>query len=957
MENSEFSPLNEVNTLQQRLSAHSLPFLSALLGCSLKEAWECPLTFQVFDDFEERRDPRLAKTFQGSLASLAEELDLRNAAGAGVFMAVNETDGTGRSKKHIQALRAWWADLDAKDASVAFTHEALLLPPSILICSGHGVHAYWRAAEPYSCAGDQERQKAHELELKCIQVALSHLGADPTVCEVARVRRLPGFWNRKREPKVLVELIEAKAVNYTPDQIRATFPESRSNFPSHIPERHRPISVDEKSKRSRAYAEVLAREAPAIAGALGHRTTLQVAIKLACGFDLSEDEAFGLLLECYNPVCRPPWSEVELRRKVQEALRMCTDRGWLLNINTATAVRKKDTTNASVPRVEEDSNWPPVPEQYTAEIADLTRPCFPPFRLDRDGLWFVPKGKLDEDGTEGFVKPQKVCGPFGVLAETRDVRASSWGLRLRWRDPDGGYHEETIPRELALAEGAELARILIRRGLRVAPDESCRKKLVGYLASVKVKARARSVERVGWHGSVFVLPDGAYGETEAGESVYLALELEHAFRVCGTLDEWKREVGAHAQDNSRLTFALACAFAAPLLGRLGMESGGFHFYGQSSKGKTTCVEAAGSVWGGPIFRETWRATSNGLEAIALAHNDCLLILDEQGQALPKEAGEVAYLLANGLDKVRARKSLDARPRRRWQTLFISTGEVTLSDKMREEGRAPKSGQDVRMVDIPVNPDGLDQAFECWSGFESSKELADHLRVATRQHFGVAARAFLVNLCRMTTKEILTLEMRKVSWARAHLPRGADSQVARVVDRFALVAVAGELAQEWGVVPWTAGNASSSTEICLRAWLVQRGGLGAGENERGVAAVLGFIQRHGTSRFAEWENPLERVVNSAGFRRRVGHDQTDYLFHAEGWNDACEGFQPREVARACATVGLLVSVMESGRIRFQKNVKVPGRGTERFYVISGRGLDVFRARQAEVEGEPAILSQE
>jgi putative DNA primase/helicase len=380
-----------------------------------------------------------------------------------------------------------------------------------------------------------------------------------------------------------------------------------------------------------------------------------------------------------------------------------------------------------------------------------------------------------------------------------------------------------------------------------------------------------------------------------------------------------------------------------------MESGGFHFFGQSSKGKTTCIETAGSAWGGPVYRETWRATSNGLEAIAMAHNDCLLILDEQGQALPREAGEVAYLLANGMDKVRARKSLETRTRRRWQTLFLSTGEVTLSDKMREDGRAPKAGQDVRMVDIPVNPDGLDQAFEVWSDFESSKAMADHLRVATRRYYGTAARAFLERLCLAKEEDLLALERRKVSWARAHMPRGADSQVGRVVDRFALVALAGELALKWGVVPWTLGNAGWAAELCLQAWLVQRGGIGAGEHERGIAAVLGFIERHGSSRFADWEILGERVTNCAGSRRRDGQDRLDYLFHAEGWKDACEGFNPKDVARACAEVGLLDAVMESGKLRFQKNVKVPGRGTERFYIITGRGLEAFRTRQAEVEG--------
>jgi len=113
--------------------------------------------------------------------------------------------------------------------------------------------------------------------------------------------------------------------------------------------------------------------------------------------------------------------------------------------------------------------------------------------------------------------------------------------------------------------------------------------------------------------------------------------------------------------------------------------------------------------------------------------------------------------------------------------------------------------------------------------------------------------------------------------------------------------------------------------------------------------VGFIERHGSSRFADWELVGERVVNSAGFRRRDGEDRTDYLFHAEGWKDACEGFNPKEVARGCVEAGLLEAVMESGRLRFQKNVKVPGRGTERFYILTGCGLEAYRAGLAEAEG--------
>jgi hypothetical protein len=106
------------------------------------------VAFQVFDDVEGRRDPRMAKVLHGNLANLARGLDQRNRAGAGIFLAVNGTDGVDRSKASIQVLRAWWADLDEKVASAAFHVKDLPLAPSLVVRSGHGTHLYWRTREP-----------------------------------------------------------------------------------------------------------------------------------------------------------------------------------------------------------------------------------------------------------------------------------------------------------------------------------------------------------------------------------------------------------------------------------------------------------------------------------------------------------------------------------------------------------------------------------------------------------------------------------------------------------------------------------------------------------------------------------------------------------------------------------------------------------------------------------------
>lgn len=79
-------------------------------------------------------------------------------------------------------------------------------------------------------------------------------------------------------------------------------------------ERVAPTSPD-AFERARAY---MAKVAPAISGSNGHNHTFIVAQKLVRGFVLSDGEALALLRE-WNQSCVPPWSEHELRRKVQQA--------------------------------------------------------------------------------------------------------------------------------------------------------------------------------------------------------------------------------------------------------------------------------------------------------------------------------------------------------------------------------------------------------------------------------------------------------------------------------------------------------------------------------------------------------------------------------------------------------------------------------------------------------------
>lgn len=127
----------------------------------------------------------------------------------------------------------------------------------------------------------------------------------------------------------------------------------------------------------------------------------------------------------------------------------------------------------------------------------------------------------------------------------------------------------------------------------------------------------------------YILPDKSVGETEEITVFQNSGYLEPAYSQTGTLQDWKDNVAALAAGNSRMVFAVSCAFASTLSDIVGMESGGFHFRGSSSSGKTTALHLAASVFGQPSrYIRLWRTTANGLEGLAALHNDSLLILDD-----------------------------------------------------------------------------------------------------------------------------------------------------------------------------------------------------------------------------------------------------------------------------------------------------------------------------------------
>jgi putative DNA primase/helicase len=548
---------------------------------------------------------------------------------------------------------------------------------------------------------------------------------------------------------------------------------------------------------------------------------------------------------------------------------------------------------------------------------------------DKDGVWFVSL-----DAETGAERRTWISSTLHIVARTRDENSVSWGVLLRWKDPSGVQHEMALPTQMLQTDGADMRRALADQGLTIAANQSGRQHLQTYMLVWNPGRFARCVHRMGWHGDLFVMPGVEYAQAEEITVFQNVHAVDPAFATAGTLDDWKGRVAALAVGNSRLMFAISTAFAGALLECSGSDSGGFHFRGASSTGKSTAQLVAASVWGHPgKYKRSWRFTANGLEGIAALLNDGILILDELSECPPREAGEAVYMLANGQGKGRATKTGAARQAQSWRLVFLSSGEESLASVMAKSGQQVKAGQEIRLVEIDADASQGMGLFAQLNGAASPAALAQELKNACGQFHGAAGQQWLAYLVQQRPTLAAHVKASMDAFVATQAPAEASGQVMRVARRFALVACAGELATAAGLTGWETGKATQAAVQCFFNWIGNFGGAGNREDRALLEQVRAFFETHGSSRFEDMSARHEqRVVNRAGFYRKDGGGEREYLVLPETFKrEVCEGFDPRHAGKVLGAAGWL-KAGSNGRVT--RTERLPGMGDKtRCYVFT------------------------
>ncbi len=137
----------------------------------------------------------------------------------------------------------------------------------------------------------------------------------------------------------------------------------KQRYPSPAEPKHPPpqprCDAGDIERRALAYLDKLP---PAISGQGGHNATYTAAVALVHGFRLEPDHALRLLLDHYNPRCEPPWTERELKHKVEDAANKPHEKpyGWLRDADRPEMPADPDVDISGIVGQVEGGNDPPL---------------------------------------------------------------------------------------------------------------------------------------------------------------------------------------------------------------------------------------------------------------------------------------------------------------------------------------------------------------------------------------------------------------------------------------------------------------------------------------------------------------------------------------------------------------------------------------------------------------------
>jgi Domain of unknown function (DUF927) len=392
--------------------------------------------------------------------------------------------------------------------------------------------------------------------------------------------------------------------------------------------------------------------------------------------------------------------------------------------------------------------------------------------------------------------------------------------RFRIHKLNGEKATMSLPREVSAQPFQLYSKLMAANAAFPSYHEGGRELIKTVLKGGPRKHRS-AASATGWNENhlLFVDHHWVIGENRSGKGRLIPpinCKSPHIqFKTKGDLKSWIREIGSSAKSSSVIQFALATAFAAPLLAIKGWPPFLICLHGPSKSGKTTALLAAASVigFGDESCLPKFNATRAAMMERATWFRDILLPIDETAAArdatgFATDLKSFIYGLSGGRDDARHSSFgiNGVSGSGQIRTIALITSESSWRTMSATAGRRAQDGSDARAYDVAVLSDGCSTIFDrppagasdanSWAERRSRK-----LRISCQQQHGTALRAYIEHLLQLGPEAAKQKIEALVKEFKAPISRRLDDRIVQhAAESFGLIYAGGVLGIEAGLLP-------------------------------------------------------------------------------------------------------------------------------------------------------------
>jgi hypothetical protein len=589
-----------------------------------------------------------------------------------------------RKSENTQSVKSFWMDVDAGKGKVyadrEIAEESLHLfldttglpNPSLLVCSGNGLHVYWCLGDPVT--PEQWLPIAKRLKTLAEQHGFD---ADPSrTADLASILRPPQTmnWKNPEEPKEVYIIEENDDVNFEDfcAAVNGTTPAvpnfSLGDMPKGPPSFTQGYGDGERTQ------------------ALTHRAGWCVGPG-----KMHEEDAIKSCLE-WNENNTPPLDEDKV-------------------ISTVRSIAKREETKPSAPGA------PPLPFEKPSE----NLPPLPPSYKWGNRMEIMGQTKNpDYDGTNPNIPEHMdviICEyPFFVESlreeETHGV-AGNQSVKITSKSPHAPWKSFVISRKELM--GPSWTGSLGAYGVVCEPGQE---KSFRSLLHKMIQTRSRTVmpetsyKSFGWKNnrSEFISGRRCFMKGNI-TTVSGTIEFEKVSdlltpKTKGSINKWRAAANrVFAPGCEAQALSMMASFAAPLMDLLftGEEGGTIMslISSESGQGKTTAILAAETVWGQVnCLRITERESSAAQFRAIGVRSNLPIVIDEWGSMDIDSVRDRVATFTGGLDKKRLTiTGEDTREQLSWKTVMIGTTNLPIVNLLHANNYGPQA---MRIFEIPVS---------------------------------------------------------------------------------------------------------------------------------------------------------------------------------------------------------------------------------------------------------------